>query len=51
MVFVAFAGMGGTPVNNSAGNAMKLPPPATAFRAPPRTPATNKKMTVCRVKQ
>src|SRR6201987_1789390 len=40
MVLVALAGMGGPPVNNRAGNAMKLPPPATEFKAPPRTPAT-----------
>src|SRR5438270_2219896 len=36
--------MGGTPVNRRAGNAMKLPPPATAFKTPPRTPATNRRM-------
>src|SRR5580704_4680094 len=30
IVLVAFAGIGGTPVNRSAGKAMKLPPPATA---------------------
>src|SRR5882724_359722 len=36
--------MGGTPVNKRAGNAMKLPPPATAFKTPPRTPATNSRM-------
>ena len=45
------AGMGGTPVNKSAGNAMKLPPPATEFRAPPRAPATIKNKMVPRVKQ
>jgi hypothetical protein len=45
-VFVAFAGTGATPVNNSAGNATKLPPPATAFMAPPIAPAKNKNI-VC----
>jgi hypothetical protein len=43
-VFVAFAGIGGTPVNSSAGKAMKLPPPATEFKAPPSTPARKRKM-------
>ena len=28
-MFVAFAGTGGTPAKSSAGNATKLPPPAT----------------------
>ena len=41
-MLVAFAGTGGTPVNSNAGNAMKLPPPATAFSAPPSRAATNK---------
>src|SRR5579859_3679267 len=50
IVFVAFAGMGGTPVNSSAGNAMKLPPPATEFSAPPSTPATKRRMPVSIVK-
>ena len=50
IVFVAFAGIGGTPVNNSAGNAIKLPPPATEFNAPPSAPAKNRKMIVSRVK-
>src|SRR3979490_1862108 len=36
--------MGGTPVNKSAGKATKRPPPATAFKTPPRTPATNRRM-------
>src|ERR1700687_1155497 len=49
-VFVAFAATGPTPVNRSAGNAMKLPPPATALRAPPKTPAANRKMACGRVK-
>jgi hypothetical protein len=44
------AGIGGTPVNNSAGKAMKLPPPATEFRAPPSAPAKNRKMEVFRFK-
>ncbi|MGA7930713.1 MAG: hypothetical protein WCA20_32545 [Candidatus Sulfotelmatobacter sp.] len=39
IVFVALAGIGGTPVNSSAGNAMKLPPPATEFSAPPQHPS------------
>jgi hypothetical protein len=42
--------MGGTPVNNSAGKAMKLPPPATEFNAPPSAPAKNKNMIVFGVK-
>jgi hypothetical protein len=49
-VLVAFAGMGGTPVNRSAGKATKLPPPATALIAPPRAPAKNRKMALCRFK-
>jgi len=44
-VFVAFAGTGGTPVNSSAGNATKLPPPATALIAPPTAPAKKRKIT------
>ena len=48
---MALAGMGGTPVNNSAGKATKLPPPATALIPPPRAPAENRKMAVCRFKQ
>src|SRR5260370_39535576 len=43
--------MGGTPVNNSAGKATKLPPPATALIPPPRAPAKNRKMAVCRFKR
>jgi hypothetical protein len=43
-VFEAFAGIGAIPVSSIAGDAMKLLPPATAFMAPPITPATNKKM-------
>lgn len=50
MVLVAFAGMGGTPVHNNAGKAIKLPPPATEFRAPPSAPAANRKTIVSRVK-
>src|SRR5215831_5266436 len=50
IVFVAFAGIGGTPVNNSAGNAIKLPPPATAFSAPPSAPAKIRKIIMLRVK-
>ena len=49
-MLVAFAGIGGTPLNNSAGNEIKLPPPATAFKAPPNMPATNKTIRVCGVK-
>jgi hypothetical protein len=48
---VALAGTGGTPVNNSAGNATKLPPPATALIAPPRAPAKNRNMALCKFKQ
>src|SRR5579863_4930625 len=50
MVFVALAGMGGTPVKSSAGNAIKLPPPATEFKAPPSAPAKKRKRMVSRVK-
>jgi hypothetical protein len=49
-VFVAFADTGGTPVNSSAGNATKLPPPATALIAPPSAPAKNRKMACAIVK-
>ena len=42
--------MGATPLNSSAGKAIKLPPPATALSAPPRTPAKNRKMAIGRVK-
>ena len=34
-VAVAFAGTGDTPAMSNAGNVTKVPPPATAFRAPP----------------
>src|SRR5437667_4796533 len=50
-VLVALAGIGGTPVNKSAGKATKLPPPATALIPPPRAPAKNRKMAVCRFKR
>jgi hypothetical protein len=43
-VLVAFAGMGAMPVKSSAGNDMKLPPPATELMVPPRSAAKNKKM-------
>src|SRR5437899_2089925 len=43
--------MGGTPVNSSAGNAMKLPPPATEFSAPPSAPAKKRKMADSSVKK
>jgi len=49
-VFVAFAGTGGTPVKSRAGNAMKLPPPATAFNAPPSTAARKRKTALPRLK-
>jgi len=49
-VLVALARIGGTPVNKSAGNATKLPPPATALSAPPIMPATNRMIAVCRFK-
>jgi len=48
---VALAGIGGTPVNSNAGNEMKLPPPATEFSAPPRAPASARKIMVPRFKQ
>ena len=51
IVFVAFAGIGGTPLNSSAGNAMKLPPPATEFSAPPSAAAKNRKTMVSICKQ
>jgi len=41
-VLVALALIGGMAVNSSAGNEMKLPPPATAFSAPATNAATNK---------
>ena len=41
---IALAGTGGTPVNSSAGNATKLPPPATALMAPPSAPAKKRNM-------
>src|SRR5215472_5201425 len=50
IVLVALAGIGGTPVNSNAGKAMKLPPPATAFNAPPSAPAKNRNMIVFGVK-
>src|SRR5208282_1049646 len=49
-VLVAFAGTGATPVNRSAGNAMKLPPPATAFMAPASAPAKKRKVASDRLK-
>jgi hypothetical protein len=48
---VAFAGMGAIPVKRSAGNATKLPPPATAFIAPPIAPAKNRKMACEKLKR
>src|SRR6185437_2233099 len=41
-VLVALAGIGGTPVKRSVGKAIKLPPPATAFMAPPTRAAANR---------
>jgi hypothetical protein len=38
-------------VNMSAGNATKLPPPATALIAPPSAPAKNKNIALCKFKQ
>src|SRR5271165_6025590 len=49
-VLVALAATGATPVNSSAGNAMKLPPPATAFSPPPTAAEKNKKMACPTVK-
>src|SRR5260370_26760892 len=43
-VCVAFAAMGGTPVNSNAGNAMNPPPPATEFSAPASIPVRKRKM-------
>jgi hypothetical protein len=43
-VFVAFAGTAGTPVKSRVGNETKLPPPATAFIAPPNTAAKNNRI-------
>ena len=40
---MALACTGGTPVNNSAGNEMKLPPPANAFRIPAIPATKNRK--------
>ena len=40
-VDVAFAGIGRTPVNISAGKDMKLPPPATEFSIPASVAAEN----------
>jgi hypothetical protein len=42
--------MAGTPVKINAGNEMKLPPPATALRAPPSTAAKNNKTAFGRLK-
>src|SRR5271163_4954959 len=50
-VLVALAGTGGTPVKSSAGNATKLPPPATALMAPPMAPAKKRKMALWKFKQ
>jgi hypothetical protein len=38
-------------VNNSAGNATKLPPPATALIAPPSAPAKKRNMALWKFKQ
>jgi len=40
---VAFAGIGGMPLKSSAGNEMKLPPPATEFTVPARKAAKKRK--------
>src|SRR5690606_17877071 len=40
-VLVALADTTGTPTNTSAGQVMKVPPPATALITPPSTPATS----------
>ena len=39
MLLVTFEGIAGTPVKSKAGNPMKLPPPATEFRAAANSPA------------
>ena len=43
-VFVALAAIGLIPEKSSAGNEMKLPPPAKEFKTPARSAATNRKM-------
>jgi hypothetical protein len=42
----AFASIGLSPANRSAGNVTRLPPPASALRAPPRNAAAVSTMTV-----
>ena len=49
-VLVALAGIGGTPVNSRVGNAMKLPPPATAFITPAINAAPNSRTAFRRLK-
>jgi hypothetical protein len=44
MVLVVFAKTGGTPVKIRVGSVMNVPPPATAFKAPP-SPAAMKSAT------
>jgi hypothetical protein len=43
---VAFASIGLSPANRSAGNVTRLPPPASALRAPPRNAAAVRTMVV-----
>jgi hypothetical protein len=43
-VFVALAGIGGTPVKSKVGKEMKLPPPATAFSAPAMAPTAHNRI-------
>ena len=40
-MLVVFAKIGGTPVKIRQGRVMNVPPPATAFKAPPRPAAQN----------
>jgi hypothetical protein len=40
VLFVAFAGIAGTPAKSSAGKVRKLPPPATLLMAPPKKAAS-----------
>jgi hypothetical protein len=43
-VFVAFAWIGATPIDNMAGNEINEPPPAIAFITPARKEATTSQM-------
>src|SRR6516225_3067263 len=47
-VIDAFASMGLSPANRRAGNVIKVPPPASEFRAPPRNAAIMRTTVVTR---